>query len=211
MSAEDFLELAEAAEILGVHQSTLRRWADAGKIAHIRTLSGRRRFSRDALEQVRQDMQLNATHQPAEQFETKTLDIARQRTGNLSDHQANWFSHLNEDHRLLFRYSGQRMLGLLMQFISRGDSSEKFLEEGRNLAGDYGRVCYRAGLSITQTAEAFLYFRRSILESVQSTAGLGGPNDQDGHRIFLRTIDFFDALLVATMESYANASNNRND
>ncbi len=203
MSADNFLELAEAAEILGVHQSTLRRWADTGKIAHIRTLSGRRRFSRSALEEARQEMQLNLAPQKTEQFETKTLDITRQRTGNLSSHQTNWLSHLDEDHRLLFRYSGQRMLGLMMQFISRGDSAEKFLEEGRNLASDYGRICYRAGLSIAQTAEAFLYFRRSILESVQATAGLGGPNDQDGHRIFLRTIDFFDALLVATMESYA--------
>jgi excisionase family DNA binding protein len=203
MPVENLLELSEAAKILGVHQSTLRRWADAGKVPHIRTLSGRRRFSRSALEQMRQEMHLDSSIGTAEQFETQTLDLARRRTSGLSKEQAIWFSHLNEEHRLLFRYSGQRLLGLMMQFISRGDSAEKFLEEGRNVAADYGMICYRAGLSIAQTAEAFLYFRRSILESVQATAGLGGPNDLDGNRIFLRTIDFFDALLVATMDSYA--------
>ncbi len=204
MIEEDLLELAEAAQLVGVHQSTLRRWADAGRVAHIRTLSGRRRFSRSALEQVRLDMRRSGTEKPVEQFETNSLDLARQRTTDLSNHPAEWFSYLNEEHRMLFRYSGQRLLGLMMQFISRSDTGEKFLEEGRNVARDYGRICYRAGLSIAQTAEAFLYFRRSILESVQVTSGLGGPDDQDSHRIFLRTIDFFDALLVATMDSYTN-------
>ena len=105
---------------------------------------------------------------------------------------------------MLFRYSGQRLLGLMMQFINHGDTAEEFLDEGRKISRDYGRICYRAGLTIAQTAEAFLYFRRSILESVQGTAGLGGRDDPDSQRIFLRTIDFFDTLLVATMDSYTN-------
>ncbi|RPJ43597.1 MAG: helix-turn-helix domain-containing protein [Chloroflexi bacterium] len=204
MITKEWLELAEAAQLVGVHQSTLRRWADAGKVAHIRTLSGRRRFSRSALDQVRLEMERSGKGQPAQRFETHSLDLARQRKNDLSTHQMKWFALLNEEHRMLFRYSGQRLLGLMMQFISRGDSGEKFLSEGRNVARDYGQICYRAGLSIAQTAEAFLYFRRSILESVQATSGLGGPDDQDSQRVFLRTIDFFDALLVATMDSYAN-------
>jgi len=198
------LELAEAAELLGVHPSTLRRWADSGKIPYTRTLSGRRRFLRTALENARGEMNQPSPVTKPEQFESKTLNLARQRTSDLSNRPEDWTAHLSEDQRLLFRYSGQRLLGLMMQFISRGDSGEKFLSEGRNVARDYGQICYRAGLSIAQTAEAFLYFRRSILESVQATSGLGGPDDQDSQRVFLRTIDFFDALLVATMDSYAN-------
>lgn len=200
MTEESWLELAEAAKYLGVHQSTLRRWADAGKVPHIRTLSGRRRFTPAALESARQEMRQEI---PSQQFENQTLNLARQKTSHLSGEQANWYMHLNEDQRLIFRYSGQRLFGLMMQFISRGESADMFLEEGRRVAGDYGRICHKAGFTISQTAEAFLYFRRSILESVQATSGLNGPNDPDGRRIFLRTIDFFDALLVATIESYA--------
>ena len=208
----EMLELAESAQILGVHASTLRRWADAGRIQHIRTLSGRRRFLRADLERARQEMLQPEGHKgplsTARQFEDRTLVIARQRSNELSSdpsgRQANWFTHLNPEHRMLFRYSGRRLLGLMMQFISRSDSAENFLEEGRRVAGDYGEICYRAGLSSAQTAEAFLYFRRSILESVQVTTGLGGVHDEDGNRIVLRTIDFFDALLVATIENYTS-------
>ncbi len=208
MSTPDWLELAEAAQILGIHQSTLRRWADAGKIAHMRTLSGRRRFERQVILQAYQDMtgRKQTPQQPAQetaQLETQTLNLARQRTHDLSNHPTYWFQHLNEEQRLLFRYSGQRLLGLMMQFISRMDSADTFLAEGKRVAGDYGRICYHAGLSISQTAEAFLFFRRSILESVQATTGLDGPHDLDGQRVFLRTIDFFDNLLIATIESYA--------
>ena len=38
-----------AAEVLGVAVSTLKRWADDGTIAHVRTAGGHRRFHRDAL------------------------------------------------------------------------------------------------------------------------------------------------------------------
>jgi excisionase family DNA binding protein len=55
-SAEKLVDLAAAAAYLGVHFTTLRRWADAGKIAHIRTPGGRRRFSQTDLEQFRQSL-----------------------------------------------------------------------------------------------------------------------------------------------------------
>ncbi|HVN55424.1 MAG TPA: helix-turn-helix domain-containing protein [Anaerolineaceae bacterium] len=204
MTPEIWMELAEAARFIGVHPSTLRRWADAGKIDHTRTLSGRRRFRRSDLEEVVEGMR--RVHRPQEdspRLETISLNLSRQRLGELSARSDPWLARMSEEQRLIFRYSGQRLLGLMMQFISRGESAETFLVEGKRVAGDYGSLCFKIGLSEAQTAEAFLYFRRSILESVQSTVGLGGPYDLDGHRIVLRTIDFFDALLVATIESYA--------
>jgi excisionase family DNA binding protein len=183
MTPTEWIDLAEAAQLLGIHQSTLRRWADLGKIQHVRTMSGRRRFTRSAIDQALKEMRHEQERVEVEQFEWKALDLTRK--------------------RMLFRYSGQRLLGLMMQFISRQDSAESFLAEGKRVAGDYGQICYNAGLTVSQTAEAFLYFSRSILESVQATSGLGGPNDLDGNRIFMRTIEFFDTLLVATIEQYA--------
>jgi excisionase family DNA binding protein len=207
VSPNDLLELAESAHLLGIHPSTLRRWADAGKITHEKTVNGRRRFRRQVLDQARSEM-----HQPAyanksgpvdSSIETHTLAVARQRSGELLTRPGSWYDRFSEEQRLLFRYSGQRLLGLLVQFISRSNSGETFLEEGKKIARDYGRICHRAKLSVSQTAEAFLFFRRTILESIHSTAGLSGPNDQDGLRVLLRTTDFFDALLVATIESFA--------
>lgn len=46
------LRLGEAADLLGVHPDTLRRWADEGKVASVRTLGGQRRFVREDIEAV---------------------------------------------------------------------------------------------------------------------------------------------------------------
>jgi len=206
LSSENWLELSEAAELLGIHPSTLRRWADAGKVFHRRTAGGRRQFDSSTIEKTRKGMQqLNALN-TTEQIETRTRDFASQHARDLSTWQKGWLTRLNEEQMMIFRYSGQRLLGLMMQYISRNENAETFLDEAKRIARDYGAIFFNIGLSVSQSAEAFLYFRRSILESILATAGLGGANDQDGQRIFLRTSDFYDALLVSAVESHAKLS-----
>lgn len=51
-SLNQWLTLQEAARLLGVHQNTLRRWADAGYIRVQRTPGGHRRFERAQVEQL---------------------------------------------------------------------------------------------------------------------------------------------------------------
>jgi excisionase family DNA binding protein len=210
MEFEDWLELSEAAKILGVHPSTLRRWADAGKVAHMRTLNGRRRFDLATIQAARKMMQQSPVAEVAGKLEAKALDFARLHKADMTGLHGSWTANLNDEQLLLFRYSGQRLLGLMLQFISRNSGGESFLEEARHVAADYGLICYKAGLSLAQMTEAFLHFRRPVLQSVQSSTGLSGPLDRDGQRILLRTSDFFDALLVATIESYTQL-NNKND
>ena len=41
---ERYLPISEAAKRLGVHHTTLRKWANSGKISCTRTVGGRRRF-----------------------------------------------------------------------------------------------------------------------------------------------------------------------
>jgi excisionase family DNA binding protein len=204
--SENWLELSEAAQILDLHPSTVRRWADAGKIKHRRTPGGRRQFDRSTIENIRKEMQEFNPQSPTEQIESKTRDFARQHVSELSSWQQGWLTRLNEEQLMIFRYSGQRLLGLVMQYISRNDDAETFLEEAKRIARDYSSIFYNIGLSISQSAEAFLFFRRSILELVQATSGLGGVNDPDGLRIFLRTSDFYDALLLAAIENYVRLS-----
>ena len=50
------LTITEAARELGVHQNTLRRWADAGLIPVTRLPSGYRRWSPEQIEQIKETM-----------------------------------------------------------------------------------------------------------------------------------------------------------
>lgn len=48
--AADWLTLGQAAAYLGVAQTTIRKWSDAGHVPMVRTPGGHRRYRRDALD-----------------------------------------------------------------------------------------------------------------------------------------------------------------
>lgn len=47
---EPLIPIGEAARYIGVSVDTLRRWADAGQVAYVRTPSKQRRFLRSDLD-----------------------------------------------------------------------------------------------------------------------------------------------------------------
>lgn len=47
------LGVSEAASVLGVHNDTLRRWTDDGKVPHWLTPGGQRRYRRSDLDALR--------------------------------------------------------------------------------------------------------------------------------------------------------------
>ncbi len=53
-STDEWVTLQDASDLLGVATSTVRRWADAGRVPMKRTLGGHRRFSRAAILQLAQ-------------------------------------------------------------------------------------------------------------------------------------------------------------
>ncbi len=206
MASDQWIGITEAAEKLGLHPSTLRRWADAGRIPSRRTLSGRRRFERSAIENLHLEKDYEKPTGPANNLEASMQDFTSIHTKALAIREQGLKMRLNEEQTLFFRYSGQSMMSLLMHYISRNNNAENFLEEAKKIAREYGLVLARAGVPASQAAEFYLDFRRSILASMLATTGLAGQNDRDGQDILIRLSDFFDALLIATIESHASIS-----
>lgn len=52
----EYLRAGEAAALLNVSPKTVSRWAKEGKIPHIRTLGGHRRFPREAVERIAREL-----------------------------------------------------------------------------------------------------------------------------------------------------------
>lgn len=102
------------------------------------------------------------------------------------------------------RGTGQRLMALLIQYNSRCEGGDVFLDEGCRITREYSLVCREAGLSVEDTAQVFLFFRRSILDAIHETGYLGGPDDQEGARLYARSNDFLDQLLLDLIGSYMN-------
>ncbi len=199
----DWLELSEAADFLGVHFTTLRRWADAGQVPCIRTPGGRRRFSRPELAAF-----LSGMHQGQFQAYTRMLGAPLSPMGgpeHLELQQQPWYGRLDDAQRAAMRHDGQRLMAVLMQYATRTNGGDVFLEEGRRLATGYGLACQRTGLSLLETLETFVHVRRNIMDSVYQAGALAGAPDAETWRLYDRMNTFLDSMLLAMLAAYESA------
>jgi excisionase family DNA binding protein len=198
-----WLELSEAAEYLGVHFTTLRRWADAGQVPCIRTPGGRRRFGRAQLATFLAGLQQGQVAAYASMMGAQSQQIARLSGPGMQ--QQPWYGRLDDGQRAAMRSEGQQLMAVLMQYVTRSDGGEVFLAEGRRLAQRYGEACQRTGLSLVETVGTFVHVRRNMMDSVYSAGALTGAPDNEAWRLYDRLNTFLDNMLVAMLESYEAA------
>jgi hypothetical protein len=98
---------------------------------------------------------------------------------------------------------GQRLLGLLIQYINRQEEDERFLNEARAIGVGYGRETRQAGVSMHDTVQAFLFFRNSFARLAMPVPGIAQPNDLDQAVALHARIDrFMDAVLLGAITGY---------
>lgn len=209
---ETWLDLSDAAQYLGVHFTTLRRWTDTGEITCIRTPGGRRKFSVKSLDLFLEKMTNSVTVKTPCEPEPGVLAVkkpttdqtilrARQSVQNqLVDER--WIERMSENQRLMLRSTGHHLMALLLQYNARADGGEVFLAEGKRIARVYSQVCSQVGLSLQETVNVFLLFRRTMIDTIHETGCLRGAEDPEGQRLFHRSNDFLDVLLIDLITAY---------
>ena len=187
----EWIGLSEAAGLLGVHPSTVRSWADSGKLPVHRTAGGHRRFIRSEIETLRRGPEASGAQFVIENVIGRTrLEVAE---GRLED-QA-WYRRLTEPQREAYRDESHRLLQQVGELIEAESS-----EEARQIGREYARISLDAGMSLVEAVEAFLFFRGFLMESINSLheAQSGSTWTQ-----FYRQASLFtDSLLVSIVESY---------
>jgi excisionase family DNA binding protein len=197
--------LSEAADYLGVHFTTLRRWADRGYIDVIRTPGGKRKFRQDMLDSFLQSRQ-NKQHSSTALLHIKEEAIIRTRQDMQAIHlpQQNWYLQLTEEQKVHMRGTGSRLVALMLQFSARTGDAEVFLEEGRRITKEYGEICYITGLTVSECIQTFLMFRRPMMNAIYETSHLQDMDDQESQRLFEKLNLFLDEILVIIVQAYQN-------
>lgn len=191
---DTWVSLQEASALLGVATSTVRRWADAGRMPMKRTLGGHRRFLRAALQQLAQALPQDAAVAPPLDVDEQALESRAWHT-RLADRSAS--------HRM--RELGQRLLGVLLQYINRPDDAERFLAEARNLGTNYGVEARAAKISMYDTIEAFLLFRNMHAQYVVPMPQVTQPAEwTEWLELHTRVDRFMDTLLLGVVAGYEN-------
>lgn len=202
VQTDRWLELGAAAQLLGIHFTTLRRWADEGQVPCYRTPGGQRRFKESELLTFLNSLRTGDAVLPALAALGTTQPVPH--VGVAGEP---WAGKFDASQRSALRSEGRQMMAVLMQYATRGNGGEVFLEEGRRMAGDYGQVCRLAGLSLVETAQAFVRVRRSIMDSVYEAGALAGTPDAETWRLYDRMNHFLDSMLLATLEAYDTIAN----
>ena len=187
----EWIGLSEAAGLLGVHPSTVRSWADSGKLPVHRTAGGHRRFIRSEIETLRRGPEASGAQFVIENVIGRTrLEVAE---GRLED-QA-WYRRLTEPQREAYRDESHRLLQQVGELIEAESS-----EEARQIGREYARISLDAGMSLVQAVEAFLFFRGFLMESINS---LHEVQSGSAWTQFYRQASLFtDSLLVSIVEYY---------
>ncbi len=205
-SREDpWLALGAASRLVGVGPDTLRRWADSGKVQSYQTPGGHRRFLRSSLETM-----INAPRRHrygverlADSAGTIVGDVQRrmQRTGYAGQP---WQARLSPEQRADFRRWGQRTFNLVIEYVAAAKRAERdlLLEEAEKMGALYGAEASRAGLSLAEAVEAFLFFRAPVLEAIGAHLRRRSADVTDVTSAFREASAAVDQVLVTLVASH---------
>jgi len=179
---EQWLSLGEASALLGVHTSTLRRWADNGLVPCQRTPGGHRRFSRQGLLPL-----LNGGAAGAK--------------ANLAPSSAQpWHRPFAEAGQIeAMRELCQRLGGVLLQYVLRTGDDRRLIEEARSLGRTLAEQSLAAAVDLPQAIQAYLYYRASFL-----SVGIGSPVSEERGSMgeHVRYDELMGQVLVGLIDGY---------
>lgn len=196
---EAWLTLHEVSAQLGVAPSTVRRWADAGRIPARRTDGGHRRFDPAAVRALRASLAPAEPRASGAPPSIGQLAVSTRRLG-----QQPWHAHfasaaVGDEMRGL----GQRLLGLLIQYLVWQGDTSRFLHDGRQMGARYGEIARDAGISMRDTMQAFLYFRGTFWRTALQMPAVTQASDvAEVMRIAERIDHFMNEVLLSTISAY---------
>jgi len=200
-----WITLGQACKLLGVNESTLRRWADAGHVRSFRTPGGHRRFSEDDLHGLVAGQSATTEREPYTAISNLALSRIRRRLQRGRGHDAPWYTSLPEDQRDALRPLGRRLVSLVSEYLTRGSRRGPLLEEARGIAREYGTQVSHDGLSFRDTIDAFVFFRKTLDETAMEEAQKAGMTVDKALELWELLSTLEEQMLLSIAESYEQA------
>ncbi len=204
-SENDWLSLSEAAELLGVHPGTVRNWSNQGVLPFHRTQGGHRRYKRSEVELWKQSQSVLTAMEVDTMMQSALRNTRLQISEGVLQNQS-WYNKLDEEAKEQYRLSGRLLLQGLSRFLSVLEKEGN--QQAQRIGSEYALRARRYGLSLVEAAQAFFFFRNSLIDSmlkVYEAAAVRSP--QAWSQMFRRINAYTDQIMTALLEVYGNHSN----
>lgn len=211
MSAElpptrQWLSLREAADQLAVHPTTLRRWADDGAIPVLRTPGGHRRFALDDVERFARSRQQRRRNDVEQTWARQALATTRQELRSSAN--SGWLQTLDDTMRQEHRQLGQRLMGLVMQYIAVHDEEveAQMLDEAREIGRIYARNAFIMHMPLSEALRAFLFFRDTLVETTIQIPESARQRTEANQRLLRRINTILNTVQITLVENLADGA-----
>jgi excisionase family DNA binding protein len=200
---KEWLSLTRASELLGVHPTTLRRWADGGDVPCFRTPGGHRRFRAVDLAGWMEGKQAASPALPSDALVQSAVGYTRQEMAQQRVSNEPWYlAFAHEEDRQQMRDTGRLLFGLAIQYMGRTHNHEPILQEGRHIGEFYGERCAQRGIGLVDTMRALFFFRESLIRAARPGQVSVGQYDDEDIRIHRQLRYFLDEVMYACLAGY---------
>lgn len=184
---------------------TLRRWADNGKIDVFTTPGGHRRFLRTSIDALLPRARapgrpsLSAMGEPPDRI---AAEFRRRVRTELTDQD--WRARFDEGALRWFRERGVRMSDLLLGSLdtSRRSGREQLVEQAASLGREYGVEARRAGMSLGEATQAFLFFRARFMAEIAQVARRRSLETGQAASLFAEADRALDRIILALIAGH---------
>ncbi len=194
---EKWLSLKDAADLLGVHPSTVRLWSNKGLLPVHLTQGGHRRY-------LRSEVELWAASRQAMGPEEILQSVVRNVRLQIADGRLEaepWYAKLDGAARAQYRESAHILFrGLLASLSENSDSAA----EAHAIGYEYASRARRYGLNYVEAVRAFLFFRNTMMESILTVYRQANLSAQD---LLPKIHAFTDAILLSLLGTYQTLEN----
>ncbi len=208
--SQSWLTLGAASQLLGVSESTIRRWADAGEIRSYRTTGGHRRILEEDLLQMVAGTAPSGG--PSDSERITDLALARVKRRFSRGRRAHSFPILDElgdDAKDRLRMLGRQLVDLFARYITSGKKKERFIDDARLIGREYGRTLVSVGVGLTAAVSTFNVLRHSMEETASQIASEANLTTEDAVEAIENILGLADVVLEGMAEVYEAASNSR--
>ncbi|MBM3180888.1 MAG: helix-turn-helix domain-containing protein [Chloroflexi bacterium] len=202
--AEEWLSLSDAAEVLGVHPSTVRLWSDKGILPVHKTQGGHRRYKRSEISLWAGSSQKSRAIEP-ENMMQEVIRNVRMQISEGSLQAESWYQKLDEDARAQYRLSARSLFHGLMNYVSA--NGEDAASEAYAIGYEYASRARRYNLTYVDAAKAFLFFRDTLIESIIKVYGDAKVPASQATRMYSKIHTFTDDILISLLQTYESLGN----
>lgn len=208
MSQKRWLSLTHAAEQLDVHPSTLRRWADNGSISVMITPGGHRRFDATEIDQFAESQKVRSAVALQEIWTESAIAKSRQEIKEQPDKK--WLTGQSRESRTQHRVLGQRLVGLVMQYVAAEDSvADDLLDDAKQVGQAYAQIGQSVEMPLTEILQASMTFHETMLETSLELPEKARIRPETNRRLLKRINRILNTVhlsIVGHYESYDHAS-----